>query len=78
VTVEQGGAPVTDASVNGEFFMPVMESMGRTPVAFKHEGNGRYTGAGNLTMAGAWQVTVTAKRGGETLATRTFNLTTKE
>jgi nitrogen fixation protein FixH len=79
IAVKQAdGTPVTDATVTGEFFMPVMESMGRTTVAFTHQGDGRYTGQGNLTMAGAWQVAVTAKRGADTLATRTFNLTTKE
>jgi nitrogen fixation protein FixH len=72
------GSPITDADVTGEFFMPVMESMGKTTVPFTHSGNGRYTGRGNLTMAGAWQVTVTAKRGAGARATRTFNLTTRE
>ena len=78
VTVTEGGAPVTDARVSGEFFMPVMESMGKTTSEFKHEGGGRYTGQGNLSMAGSWQVTVTARRGDRTLATRTFNLTTRQ
>lgn len=78
IAVKQGGTPVDDASVTGEFFMPVMESMGKTKVQFTHTVDGRYTGQGNLSMAGAWQVTVTATRGSETLATKTFNLTTKE
>lgn len=78
IAVKQGDAPVDDATVTGEFFMPVMESMGKTKVPFTHASDGRYTGQGNLSMAGAWQVTVTAMRAGQTLATRTFNLTTKE
>ena len=78
IAVKDGDRPVDDAAVTGEFFMPVMESMGKTKVQFTHASDGRYTGQGNLSMAGAWQVTVTAMRGGQTLATRTFNLTTKE
>ncbi len=78
ITVTQAGAPVTDASVTGEFFMPVMESMGKTTAEFRHDGGGRYTGQGNLSMAGSWQVTVTARRGDRTLAMRTFNLTAKQ
>ena len=78
IAVKQGDVPVDDATVMGEFFMPVMESMGKTKVQFTHAADGRYTGQGNLSMAGAWQVTVTATRGGQTLAMRTFNLTTKE
>jgi hypothetical protein len=74
---ESDGAPIGDAAVSGELFMPVMESMGRTTVVFHPEGNGRYAGEGALSMAGSWQITVTAKRAGQTLATRTFNLTTR-
>jgi nitrogen fixation protein FixH len=80
ITVVATGADGTaadDLTVAGELFMPVMESMGKTTIAFTPAGGGRYTGQGNLTMAGAWQLTVTAKRGGQTLATRTFNLTTR-
>ena len=71
------GTPIGDAVVSGELFMPVMESMGKSVVVFRPEGSGRYVGAGTLSMAGSWQITVTAKRDGQTVATRTFNLTTK-
>jgi len=74
---ETDGMPIDDATVTGDLFMPVMESMGHTAVPFKPDGNGRYTGQGNLSMAGAWQITVTVTRAGQTLATRTFNLTTR-
>jgi hypothetical protein len=77
VAKQSDGSALTDATVKGEFFMPVMESMGKTTVEFTSEGGGRYTGRGVLSMAGSWQVTVTATRDGKTLATRTFNLTTK-
>ena len=77
VVKDSDGTPVTDATVTGELFMPVMESMGRTAVAFRPDGNGRYTGQGTLSMAGAWQIAVTAKRAGQTVGTRTFNLTTR-
>lgn len=78
IVVRNGdGSPVTDAMVSGELFMPVMESMGKTTISFVSAGNGRYTGQGTLSMAGAWQIAVTAMRGGRPVATRTFNLTTK-
>jgi nitrogen fixation protein FixH len=78
IVVRNGdGTPVTDAMVSGELFMPVMESMGKTTISFVPAGNGRYTGQGTLSMAGAWQIAVTATRGGRQVATRTFNLTTK-
>jgi len=71
------GMPIGDAVVSGELFMPVMESMGKSVVVFRPQGSGRYVGEGTLSMAGSWQITVTARRDGQTVATRTFNLTTK-
>jgi nitrogen fixation protein FixH len=55
-----------------------MASMGKTTTELKPQGSGRYEGAGNLAMAGSWQVTVTARQGANTLATKTFNLVAKE
>ena len=77
IAKQSDGSPLNDARITGEFFMPVMESMGKTTVEFMPQGEGRYSGQGVLSMAGSWQVTVTASRQGRPLATRTFNLTTK-
>jgi Cu(I)/Ag(I) efflux system membrane fusion protein/cobalt-zinc-cadmium efflux system membrane fusion protein len=79
VTVMQGGQPVTDADVSVTFFMPAMPSMKmpemRSSTQLKHEGGGRYTGMGNVMMAGGWDVTVVATRGGQQIASRTFDVT---
>jgi hypothetical protein len=54
--VKQDGKPVTDAAVAVTFRMPAMPSMNMpemhstTPLA--HEGEGRYTGTGQLEMTG--------------------------
>jgi Cu(I)/Ag(I) efflux system membrane fusion protein/cobalt-zinc-cadmium efflux system membrane fusion protein len=67
--VMAGGQPVTDADVSLEFFMPAMPAMKmaemRNSVPLKHEGAGRYRGAGNVMMAGSWDVTVSVKRNGQ-------------
>ena len=68
-TVVQDGKPVTDATVSAEFFMAAMPAMNmpemRTTADLAHEGNGTYRGKGQVTMAGAWDVTVKALRGGQ-------------
>lgn len=79
VSVRQpDGTPVTDADVTAEFVMPVMPTMGKSTAKLVSEGNGRYEGAGTLSMAGSWQVTVVAKRGNAILATKTFNLVAQQ
>jgi hypothetical protein len=76
-----GGTPVTDAEVAAEFYMPAMPSMNmpemRNSVVLAHEGGGRYMGTGNVVMAGAWDVTITAKRAGSELGRRTFAVMAK-
>src|SRR5687767_9584316 len=58
VMVMANGQPVGDADVAVEFFMAAMPSMNmaemRNSVHLKHEGDGRYRGAGNVMMSGAW------------------------
>ena len=72
--VMQGGQPVTDADVSVELFMAAMPSMNmaemKNSVPLKHEGNGRYRGAGNVMMAGSWDATVSVKRGGQEIGNR--------
>jgi hypothetical protein len=68
-TVVQDGKQVTDATVSAEFFMAPMPTMNmpemRTKADLAHAGNGTYRGKAQVTMAGAWDVTVKVLRGGQ-------------
>ena len=79
--VMQGGQPVTDADVSVELFMAAMPSMKmpemKSSVPLKHEGNGRYRGAGNVMMAGSWDATVSVKRGGQEIGNRKVAIVAK-
>lgn len=79
--VMSGGQPVTDADVSVEFFMAAMPSMNmpemRNKIDLKHEGGGRYRGTGNVTMAGAWDTTVSVKRGRQEIGSRKLSVTAK-
>ena len=81
VMVMQGGQPVTDADVSVMFFMPAMPQMKmaemKNSVTLKHEGGGRYRGAGNVMMAGDWETTVMAMRGGQEIGSRKLTVTAK-
>jgi uncharacterized GH25 family protein len=81
VMVMSGGQPVTDADVSVELFMAAMPDMKmpemRNSVALKHEGNGRYRGAGNVMMAGNWDATVSVKRGGQEIASQKIPISAK-
>ena len=74
-------SPVTDADVVVEFYMPAMPAMKmaemRNSVPLKHEGGGRYRGTGNVMMAGGWDTTVRATRGGQEIGSKTFTVTAK-
>lgn len=67
-------APVTGASVTVRFFMAAMPAMGmaemNTTAALTDKGNGLYEGSGTLDSSGTWQVTITVRNGGQTIATR--------
>jgi len=79
--VMSGGQPVTDAEVAVELYMPAMPSMNmaemRSSIPLKHEGGGRYRGAGKVMMSGAWDATVSVKRGGQEIGNRKFSVTAK-
>lgn len=81
VMLMRGGKPVTDAMVTTEFFMAAMPSMNmpemRTKAELAHEGNGMYRGKGQVTMAGNWDVTVMAMRGGQEIGSRKITVTAK-
>lgn len=79
VTVtDRAGAPVADATVEAVFVMPPMPSMNmpamRSNAMLVHQGNGRYSGTGQLSMAGTWTTTITVSRGGQQIARKTFSL----
>ena len=82
VTVHQpDGAAVTDAAVTAVFTMPAMPAMNmpamRAETTLTHVDGGRYRGNGQLSMAGTWNVTVTATRDGEPLGRRSFSIVAK-
>lgn len=74
VKLTSKGAPVTGAEVTVTFFMPGMPAMGmpamRSVFKLSDKGGGNYEGDGTLDSGGAWQVTVVAQKGGQTIATR--------
>ena len=82
VTVRQpDGTAVTDAAVTAVFSMPAMPAMNmpamRAEAKLTHVDGGLYRGIGQLSMAGTWNVTVTATREGEPLGRRSFSLVAK-
>ena len=77
VTLKQTlGSPVEGAHVEASLVMPLMD-MGKNQFALKPAGNGEYAGAGEFTMAGEWEVMVTANTEGKTGKT-TFNVNVGE
>lgn len=68
------GKPVAGAEVGVTFFMAAMPAMGMaamsTTIEAGDQGGGTYAGQGSLQSGGTWQVTVTVRRQGRTLATR--------
>ena len=72
VTVKDaGGKPIDEAEVTVQFFMPAMPTMNmpamRSDATLSPAGGGTYRGAGQVMMAGRWDVTVTVTRGGQRL-----------
>ena len=69
---DTNGAPISGAEVSVTFFMPAMPAMGmaamRTQVTLSDKGNGLYEGSAQLDSGGTWQVTVVAKKNGQTVA----------
>jgi len=71
---EGTGSPIAGAEVNVTFFMPAMPAMGmaamRTAATLDDKGNGLYEGSGQLGSGGTWQVTILAKKNGQTIASK--------
>jgi RND family efflux transporter MFP subunit len=71
---QANGAPVDGADVSVTFYMPAMQSMGMaamtTASKLSSKGNGMYQGSTVLQSGGAWQVTISAQKSGQTVATK--------
>ena len=78
VKLSQNGSPVTEAQVTVTFYMPAMPAMGmaaiRTVANLEDKGNGNYEGSGVLGSGGTWQVTIVARKNGQTLASKQFTM----
>lgn len=68
------GTPVPGAEVRVTFYMAAMPAMGMaamtTPAKLTEKGNGLYDGSVSLESGGTWQVTITAQKNGQSLATK--------
>ena len=78
VVKQPDGTPVADAEVRVVFFMAAMPSMNmpamRNEAVLTHAGNGVYRGAGQVMMAGRWDVTVNVLRDGQRLGSRQLSV----
>ena len=81
VLKDAAGKPVTDADVSALFIMPAMPAMKmpemKSTVTLKHVKDGTYSGQGQVTMAGKWDVTVSVKRSGKEIASTKIPVTAK-
>jgi RND family efflux transporter MFP subunit len=72
------GKPVAGAQVTVTFFMAAMQEMGmaamKTVVNASDKGDGLYEGYADLGSGGTWQVTVTATRNGQVIASMHLTL----
>ena len=75
---DASGALISGAEVSVTFFMAAMPEMGmaamRMPVALSDKGNGIYEGSGQLESGGTWQVTILAKKNGQTVASKQLSV----
>jgi Cu(I)/Ag(I) efflux system membrane fusion protein/cobalt-zinc-cadmium efflux system membrane fusion protein len=75
---QPGGAPVPGANVSVTFYMPAMPAMGmaalQSAVSLTETATGVYEGKLNLQSGGSWQVTIVARKDGQTLATKQINI----
>ncbi len=76
---DSSGAPISGAEVSVTFFMPAMPEMGmaamRTPMTLSQRGSGIYEGSGQLGSGGTWQVTILARKDGQTIASKQISVT---
>lgn len=69
---DETGQPISGADVAVTFFMPAMPSMNmaemKTTIKCAEKGRGMYEGKSELGSVGIWQVSITAKQNGRTIA----------
>jgi Cu(I)/Ag(I) efflux system membrane fusion protein/cobalt-zinc-cadmium efflux system membrane fusion protein len=69
-----GNTPITGASVTVTFYLAAMPAMGmaamNTSATLTDKGNGLYEGSASLGSGGTWQVSITARKGGQVIATK--------
>jgi Cu(I)/Ag(I) efflux system membrane fusion protein/cobalt-zinc-cadmium efflux system membrane fusion protein len=72
------GKPVAGAQVSVTFFMAAMPAMGmaaqHAAATLQDKGRGLYEGPLALDSGGTWQVTISAQRGGQIVATKQLSL----
>src|SRR4051812_6407355 len=72
------GAAIDGAEVTVTFFMPAMPAMGMAAMTatatLAGKGSGLYEGSGALQSGGTWQVTITARKSGQTLASKQLRI----
>jgi RND family efflux transporter MFP subunit len=75
---DSSGTPISGAEVSVTFFMAAMPDMGmpamRTAVTLSEKGSGTYEGSGRLQSAGTWQVTIVARKDGQTIASKRLSV----
>jgi membrane fusion protein, copper/silver efflux system len=68
------GAAITGAEVTVTFYMAAMPAMGmaamNTTAKLVDKGSGAYEGPGKLDSGGTWEVTITARKNGQPIATK--------
>jgi len=75
---EANGSPTTGAQVTVTFYMAAMPAMGmaamNTTAKLNEKGNGLYEGNGSLGSGGTWQVTISAQKNGQVIATKQLSV----
>lgn len=75
---DANGAPISGAEVSVTFFMAGMPQMGmaamRAAVTLSEKAAGAYEGSGQLESGGTWQVTIVAKKDGQTIANKQMSV----
>lgn len=69
---DETGRPISGAQVKAALDMLTMD-MGKNEITFADKGDGNYEGTGKFTMAGPWNVVVTAEQG-YTIAQQKFSM----
>jgi Cu(I)/Ag(I) efflux system membrane fusion protein/cobalt-zinc-cadmium efflux system membrane fusion protein len=75
---DESGKPMSGAQVAVTFYMAAMPAMGmaamRSQATLTDRGDGTYAGSIDLQSGGAWQVTLSASKGGQSLTGRQYTI----